>query len=76
MTIMKSYPIKHWMEWDNEIDDGWRILDPDGFRGRRPEFVDREQFLRAKMECTLARRDDLAWGEFPWPAERIPKKET
>ena len=66
--------IKHWMEWDNEIDDGWRILDPDGFRFGRPEFVTREEFLAAKGLCTVGTRNDHSWGTFPWPEEWIPKQ--
>lgn len=64
---MSDPVVKHWKEWDNEIaDDGMRIIDPDGFRFGKPVFVTRDEFLKAKMECTLVGRNDLSWGGFPW----------
>lgn len=62
---------KHWMEWDNEIDDGYRILDPDGFRFGAPTFVTKEEFLRAKAACTLVGTDDVSWTKFMWPKSMI-----
>ena len=46
----------HWWDWDNVIDDGIRIFDPDGFRGSDEEYSDLytlEEFKQRRAKCTV-----------------------
>ena len=47
----------HWWEWDNALEDGIHILDPDGFCGSRKEYNDlytQEEFEKRRHECTCS----------------------
>lgn len=58
---------KTWREWDKTIDDGIRILDPDGFERGDPMMnmyvYTRSEFLRRRTHCTVVSgKDSKGWG--------------
>lgn len=54
-----------WEEWEAEVTDGWTILDPDGFRHGKPTVVTKDEFERARLECTLIRDESRAQYGLP-----------
>lgn len=56
---------KHWWEWDETIDDGVRIVDPDGFGRQDPTIYNAkytvEEFLFRRASCTCIFNNDRSF---------------
>ncbi len=68
--VERSGGARHWTLWESEVTDGWTILDPDGFRHGKPTEVTKEEFERARNECTLIR--DESRGQYGLPPRPTP----